>query len=149
LLKGASEGVDLGELVGAELGASATPAQMRANGPKVRIASEGAQALSLVLHELATNALKYGALSQEGGVVDVSWKLVPGAALELTWRETGGPTIAEAPSRQGFGSVLLREVLIKSLNGGLTFDWRREGLIAVLTVPPPAIETESITQNAN
>jgi PAS domain S-box-containing protein len=142
LMKGDWRGVDLGELVESELGASAAPAQMRMNGPKVRIAAQGVKVLSLVLHELTTNAMKYGALSQEGGVVDVSWKIVPGPMLELTWRETGGPTIAGPPAREGFGSVLLREVLVKQVNGALTLDWRQEGLTAVLTVPPPVFDSE-------
>jgi two-component sensor histidine kinase len=60
--------------------------------------------------------------------------------LELAWRETGGPTIAGPPSHKGSGSVLLRQVLVKQLNGTLTLDWRQDGLTAVLAVPPPLFD---------
>jgi PAS domain S-box-containing protein len=140
LMKCAWQGVGLSELVDIELAACAAPDQVRTGGPKVRIAPQGVQALSLVLHELATNALKYGALSQKGGVVDVSWKIAPGLKLELAWRETGGPAIAVPPSRQGFGSVLLNDMLVKQLNGDLSLDWRPEGLFALITIPPPLFD---------
>lgn len=147
LMQGAWEGVDLHELVEAELGAAAAPAQMRVTGPSVRITPVGVQALSLVLHELTTNALKYGALSREGGVVEVCWEIGPGPMLEMRWRETGGPALSEPPSRQGFGSVLLREVLVKQFKGRLTFDWRPEGLTATLTAPPPLFDEKSCSSD--
>jgi two-component sensor histidine kinase len=115
---------------------------MRVKGPKVCIEPQGVQALGLVLHELATNALKYGALSKDGGVVHVSWEVTPGPMLEVIWRETGGPVIDAPPSHEGFGAVMLRDVLVKQFNGRLTFDWRREGLSAAFTIPPPAFHEE-------
>jgi PAS domain S-box-containing protein len=142
LVTSAWQSVDLRRLLDTELHACAAPTQTRVNGPKVQIAPEAVQPLSLVLHELTTNALKYGALSREGGVVDLSWKIAPGPMLQLTWRETGGPTIAEPPSAKGFGSALLDELLVGQLKGRLALDWRREGLVAVLTVPPPAFHED-------
>lgn len=141
LVMNAWKGVDLNELIKTELSAWAPASQLRIGGPRVRIAPEAVQPLSLVLHELATNALKYGALSQEGGLVEVGWKITP-AALELTWRETGGPHLAGSPEDRGFGSVLLDELLVKQLKGSIAFDWREEGLVAVFTVPSAALLTK-------
>ena len=75
------------------------------SGPPAAIAEEHGVSLALVVHELATNALKYGALSAASGQVAISWEKAPGA-LRLTWRETGGPPVAP-PAQQGFGARLL------------------------------------------
>lgn len=138
LMKCAWEDVELCDLVEAQLGATVGLDQIRMRGPKVRIAPQGVQALSLVLHELATNAREYGALSKETGAVEVTWEIGPGPMLEMTWRETGGPTGVGTPAASGFGAVLLRHVL-----GRLSFDWRPEGLTAMLSLPPPAFRLKS------
>jgi two-component sensor histidine kinase len=81
--------------------------RIAADGPSVDLPPKQALALSLALHELATNAAKYGALSRPEGRVELRWQAQDGQ-LSLNWRESGGPPVV-APSRRGFGSRLLQE----------------------------------------
>ena len=97
------------------------------DGPDVPLSGEAVTSLALVLHELATNAAKYGALSTPEGRVLISWRIV-GAELELTWRERGGPPVSGPPAREGFGSLLARRSIGGQLGGRMTFDWAAEGL---------------------
>jgi two-component system CheB/CheR fusion protein len=90
--------------------------------------------LALVLHELATNAAKYGALSLPSGCVRVTWS-VAGPDLVLTWEESGGPRVNGPPTRQGFGSMLASRSVKGQLKGQLTFNWNADGLIVRLSVP--------------
>ncbi|MBI1682597.1 PAS domain-containing protein [Caulobacter hibisci] len=94
-------------------------------GPPVLIRAEAAQSLGLVVHELATNASKYGALSVPGGALEVAWAWEDGT-LVLDWREAGGPPTT-APIHRGFGSTLIRNAG-KQLGATLSHDWRTEGL---------------------
>jgi PAS domain S-box-containing protein len=133
-------GAAVEHLVAAELGAI-SPGQTGWGGPELFLTPRAANALSLALHELATNAMKFGALSVESGHVEVRWKDARGG-FELTWTETGGPTVAP-PGRRGFGSTLLDQVTPRELNG--------EAQVAVAprpeTVPeaPAARVTETIS----
>ncbi|MFD0857826.1 PAS domain-containing protein [Roseovarius aquimarinus] len=107
--------VDLGRLIASQLDyfKDSIGERITLDGPDVAITAEAAQSLAMVLHELATNAGKYGALSGTEGRVSITWQVeeIAGApALSLTWRETGGPSITE-PERQGFGSVLMRTMI--------------------------------------
>lgn len=102
-------------------------------GPVVLLRSATAQAIALVLHELTTNAAKYGALSTEAGRLDVSWELGP-EELTLRWTETGGPPAA-SPATQGFGTRMIRLTLERELGGRAEFDWRADGLRCTLSVP--------------
>lgn len=104
-------------------------------GPTVWLAPNSAVSLSMVFHELATNASKYGALSAEGGRVQVSWRIDRGAAeLVLTWTESGGPPVAE-PQRTGFGSRMIGSSLASELNGSADLAFRPEGLVCVISAP--------------
>ncbi len=105
-------------------------------GPALRLPAGLAQPLSLVLHELATNAAKYGALSQPEGRVKVSWSN-QGGQLCLLWQESGGPALAGPPRRLGFGSRLVERTLRHQLRGRAHFDWPLDGLRCTLTVPLP------------
>ena len=96
-------------------------------GPDVRIGGDAVTSLALVLHELATNAAKYGAFSAPGGRVHVSWKVVK-KQLSLQWQERGGPAIDGPPAREGFGSMLARRSINGQLDGELAFDWQTAGL---------------------
>jgi two-component sensor histidine kinase/DNA-binding response OmpR family regulator len=104
-----------------------------AQGPLVLLRSATAQAIALALHELATNAAKYGALSSGSGKVVVSWRLEP-EWLELRWVETGGPPTA-APAAQGFGTRMIRATLERELGGSVRFDWLGDGLRCELKIP--------------
>ncbi len=92
-----------------------------------------AQAVAVTLHELATNAAKYGALSTAKGRVAIEWSDTPDGRLTLRWTETGGPP-ATPPTRQGFGTRII-ERMIKGLKGKTRFDWRPEGLVCEITLP--------------
>jgi PAS domain S-box-containing protein len=96
-----------------------------AGGP-LRLAPRAALALAMALHELGTNAAKYGALSIEGGRISIAWSLGP-ERLRLEWRESGGPPV-EMPTRRGFGSRLIERGLEADLGGGAAFHFDREGL---------------------
>jgi len=102
-------------------------------GPKVSVMPAVAQTLALALHELATNAAKYGALSSEQGRVHLSWQIV-GATLVLTWRETGGPPGA-APQRMGLGLQMIISGAKSQIGGQASFDWQPAGLICTLALP--------------
>ncbi len=100
------------------------------NGPAVDLPSEAAVPIGMAIHELSTNAAKYGALSAKGGQVVVSWEAEPadeGIRLKLLWEERGGPPVSP-PTRQGFGSRLLHRVLATQLNAKVETDFNPEGL---------------------
>lgn len=98
------------------------------NGPKIDVSSRAAMAFSLGLHELATNASKYGALSVPGGSVDVNWTHDPASQqLNFVWREKDGPSIS-APKSSGFGSKLIERVLAGEISGSVELNYHRDGL---------------------
>ena len=99
-------------------------------GPHVNLEPKTAVALALAAHELATNAVKYGALSTPGGRVEVRWN-VNGGRLCFTWRETGGPAV-EGPIRRGFGARLLEQGLAEELRGVVRMDFRPEGVVCTV-----------------
>src|SRR3546814_6842850 len=90
--------------------------------------------MALVLHELGTNAAKYGALSTEEGRIDLNWTIQDGT-LHLMWRESGGPAV-QPPSRRGFGTMLLERSL-KSDGGTVQGDYAPEGVTWKITLPTP------------
>jgi two-component sensor histidine kinase len=90
--------------------------------------------LALALHETATNAVKYGALSEPNGAIHIKWE-TQGDELRLEWEETGGPVIVVSPSALGFGSVLTERSIIGQLGGKIEYDWQRSGLKLRITVP--------------
>jgi two-component sensor histidine kinase len=105
------------------------------DGPEVMLSADAAIALGLVVHELATNAAKHGALSRDEGRVGIRWTTreeQTGTRLTLHWDESGGPPVPGPPTQQGFGSRLLRQVLGGRLHGHTALEWRPEGLRARL-----------------
>ncbi|MCB4822111.1 response regulator [Roseicella aerolata] len=134
---GAPEGVSLAVLAREVLAPYATEAgdRIRIRGPEVAIGPRAAPGLALLLHELATNALKHGALSSAAGNVALEWQ-VEGDRLTLDWRESGGPSVAGPPARTGFGSRLLRQADLGALRQGVELDWSDpDGLRARLQAP--------------
>jgi PAS domain S-box-containing protein len=129
------QGVDLAGLLEEELAAYRhdEAAKIVIAGPHVTLDPRIAQTLALALHELATNAVKYGALSGDGGRVSATWEKTD-EELELTWVETGGPP-AQTPATAGFGLRLVAASIQHQLGGRSTFDWRPEGLRCVVCVP--------------
>jgi PAS domain S-box-containing protein len=130
-------GAAVDHLAAAELGALA-PGQTSWEGPELFLTPRAANALSLALHELATNAVKFGALSTETGHVNLRWTARPGGGFELTWTESGGPRVA-APTRQGFGATLLDQVTGRELNGDTHVDYRPAGVRVRIRAGPQAM----------
>jgi PAS domain S-box-containing protein len=124
------EGADLTEVAAAALRPYET-ARFTLDGPACRVGPRAALAISMALHELATNAAKYGALSAPGGQVSLSWTPDGGSGLTLVWRERGGPPVA-SPSRLGFGSRLLRQGLNAELGGSAELTFEPEGVVCVI-----------------
>lgn len=102
-------------------------------GPSVPLPPRAVVSLSLALHELATNAAKYGALSAPGGQVSISWQFEPLAdnRLRIVWEERGGPEVAR-PRRRGFGSTLIERLLSAELKGETKFVYEKSGVICVI-----------------
>ncbi len=98
-----------------------------------------AQTLALVLHELATNSAKYGALSTLSGRLSIKWE-ARARQLEVAWKETGGPAV-HVPKSRGFGTKSVITSVETQLGGVVRFDWRTEGLICHLSVPLGDIDT--------
>ncbi|MGX4806209.1 CheR family methyltransferase [Bradyrhizobium guangdongense] len=132
-------GVDLEYLVVEELLAynAREGEQMRVSGPVVRFQPKAAETFALAIHELATNALKYGALGHPSGRLEISWRIDEAAEppqLLFDWRERGGPPVAQ-PARKGFGSELLERTLAFDLKGHTTMSFNSSGLHCQIAIP--------------
>lgn len=110
------------------------PCRVFISGDAVELRPQSALAIALGLHELATNAVKYGALSTEGGSVDLSWMLIPGDVLRLRWVERGGPAVRQ-PVRSGFGLRLIQRGLAHELAGEARIVFHADGVICEIDVP--------------
>jgi PAS domain S-box-containing protein len=109
-------------------------ARVHIDGPNLLLESNTAQTIALILHELATNAAKYGALSVGKGRVKVKWSVAANDQLVLTWTENGGPAV-EKPTRQGFGTRVMERLIKNQHKGGLRLDWRAEGFACEIVLP--------------
>ncbi len=108
-------------------------ARAQVDGPDVTVKPDAAQAIAVILHELATNAAKYGALSVPGGRLRVGWSHVSDERLVLRWTETGGPP-TRPPTHEGFGTRVMKS-MIGSLKGDIRLDWRDDGLVCEIALP--------------
>lgn len=137
------EGGDLHEVVSAALAAHLDTHEHRfhVDGPAFRVRPRAVLALSMALHELATNAIKYGALSNSTGTVHINWQPVPGRPphLAFTWKEAGGPPVV-APRRRGFGSRLIEHGLAQDLRSDVLLDFEPHGLICSILTPMQEID---------
>ena len=139
-------GASLSEVLESELSPYRTGGdQIGLDGPDVALSPRHVLALGMTIHELTTNAAKYGALSAPGGRVRVSWSLVTTEAgmprLRLTWQESGGPPVAP-PGRRGFGSRLIERGLAGAVGGRAELDFARDGLVCTLTAPLAGFRAE-------
>ena len=127
-------GADIETLIKDELAPYARAAEKRVDtvGPKHLLEPMTAQSIAVIVHELATNAAKYGALSVPDGHVQVDWSCGPNGRLILRWTETGGPTV-KSPTRKGFGTRVI-ENMIKGEKGETRFDWRPDGLACEIAI---------------
>lgn len=135
------QGGDLGQIVADETQGYSRAGQVTASGPRVALKPSAVQPLGLLLHELATNAVKYGSLSADAGSVDVVWTVGGDGELVLQWDERGGPPVRE-PGEGGFGSTLIREVATRQLGGTLQIAWPVTGMRVVATLPPASYRAE-------
>jgi two-component sensor histidine kinase len=138
LSRGHWEGVGLRELVRSELAFCAKNESALIEGPEVDIAAEAAQSLAMVLHELATNAAKYGALANGHGRVVVRWRKPSNGRsngkLVLEWQETGGPPVT-APTTSGYGTSVIRDLIPYELGGAVDYELAPEGARCRLEIP--------------
>lgn len=126
---------ELAPFIGTKLADGPDVPRVEVTGPALRVDAEAAQAFSMVLHELATNATKYGALSVAGGVVHVELTIDDeDGKVRLLWSERNGPVVDAAPDRQGFGTQVIEAIVESQLGGAVERDWSREGLSCVVTV---------------
>jgi PAS domain S-box-containing protein len=113
-------------------------ARCRIDGPDIRISPKTALALSLAMHELATNAIKYGAWSNDHGIVEIDWKAQEAGSgisnLHIEWHESGGPAVV-TPTRRGFGSRLIERGLAGEMGAQVTMRFEPEGLCCTIDAP--------------
>lgn len=115
--------------------------RIQINGPRLDLGSKAALALTLALHELGTNAAKYGALSNDAGTVAIDWSVTGGAAdagFHLTWKETGGPPVSE-PEHKGFGSRMIAERFGSDFGGRASLRFEPDGVLWTLEAPLSAM----------
>lgn len=120
--------------------------QLTMSGPDVDLAPRNALAFSLALHELVTNAIKYGALSADGGRVAVTWTLTPApneTAFALSWSESGGPRVVP-PTRTGFGTGMIQRALSGYVGGATTLAYEPTGVVFTLTTTLEALTADVI-----
>jgi two-component sensor histidine kinase len=134
-------GVSIADLVRTELRPYATGSNTSVAGPPVYLLPAASHALAMVVHELATNAAKYGALSQSGGHLSVRWRRTADFSsapmLRIEWKETGGPPVA-APAREGYGSSVIRDLLAYELAGRVDLVFETDGVRCTIELPANA-----------
>ena len=132
------KGILLSDLVRRELAPYAAHGNTEIGGPDVILEAETAQAVSMVLHELTTNAAKYGALSTHGGRISVRWHRVMNgnadARLCIEWQESGGPAVA-APDRSGYGMEVIRDLLPYELDSKVDLAFASAGVRCCIDIP--------------
>jgi PAS domain S-box-containing protein len=142
------QGGDLTQIITDETAPYLRPGQIEIDAPPVVVGPDAVQPLSLLIHELATNAVKHGALSADHGHVDVQVRILPDQGLELCWVESGGPKVC-APTATGFGSTLVTEVVRRQLGGAIELDWRADGLRLVATLPAATFRRNLVPSTAS
>jgi two-component sensor histidine kinase len=139
LVKSEWRPVDMHDLVRAQLShwSDLVGTRISITGPPCGLGPASAQALGMAIHELATNAGKYGALSQEGGFVELQWRMVgngSGDRIEVAWTERGGPEVVP-PTRRGFGHAVMVRMVEHALDANVTLDYHSEGLRWTMSAP--------------
>ena len=143
LSQGQWRGVSLAEIVRREFAPYATN-KTTIDGPSVTLKAEATQAVAMVLHELTTNAAKYGGLSARGGGVLLRWRWLrngSGARLAIEWQEVAGPQVAP-PSRSGYGMSIVREVIPFELGGSVDLEFAADGVRCRLEIPAGWVSKE-------
>jgi PAS domain S-box-containing protein len=142
------KGVDLAELVRRQLAPSASDVNATIWGPAVTLTAPATQALAMVLHELVTNAAKYGALSTAHGRVEVNWHRGPhndAANLSIVWREIGGPTVAASPDCR-YGVGIIRELIPHEFGGSVDLAFASDGVCCKIDIPIESIPSQAVSR---
>lgn len=139
LVEGSWRGAEMGDLVRAQLAHvdELIGSRVRLDGDRLVLTPAAAQALGMAFHELATNALKYGALSDERGEVSIAWRIEAVGEepeLSVSWTESGGPAVAP-PGRAGFGTTIIERITGQSLGGVVVMTYAPSGLVWELRAP--------------
>jgi PAS domain S-box-containing protein len=146
---------DLATLIRNELAAfrnkgdGSSPSRCTIEGPALRLPANVAQSLSMVIHELATNAVKYGALSTAQGHVIVKWSATGDdpPAIHLSWTEEGGPRLSEHPTRHGFGTMLIDTTIVNHLSGTVARQWEAGGFTCDMRIEVPFSRDEPTAEH--
>ena len=131
------QGLEIHDLIRTQLTAFVDGMQVSAEGPDLRMSTKGAHSIGLAIHELATNAVKYGSLSVPQGRVLIAWAVLKtgsGDRFHLLWKEIDGPTVTP-PTRRGFGRRLIQEVSAAALSGQTTYEFHPKGVTWSLDAP--------------
>jgi PAS domain S-box-containing protein len=138
------QGIPIASLVARELAAYSTRENVEIDGPEMMLRPDAGQAMAMVLHELATNAAKYGALSTPSGRVSVRWnrRFNGSARFVVDWRETGGPSV-ETPKKTGYGTSIVRELIPYEFGGAVDVSFAPEGMQCRLEIPFDRISAEN------
>jgi two-component sensor histidine kinase len=128
------EGAEIQQIIAQAVAPHTTPDRIRLDGPPIRLPPRSALAIAMGMHELATNAVKYGSLSNGSGLVSIAWSVDDGSPrkLRLQWHESGGPPVT-SPRRRGFGSRLIERNLAHDLDGSATISFQSDGVICTIT----------------
>jgi two-component system CheB/CheR fusion protein len=141
------QGVLVSDVVRSQLApfADEVSQRIRVHGPPVELKADAVHSITLALHELATNAAKYGALSVPQGQVNITWELAGSGNGErlfrLNWREERGPPV-RPPERKGFGHIVVAEMVASSLRGKVALEFPSEGLTWTLEIPGGHVANE-------
>ena len=114
--------------------------RIRVSVPRMSVGESATTMLALIVHELATNSLKYGALSVDTGALDVSCSAQDGP-VTVVWTESGGPRIGSPADVKGYGSKLVERSVTGHLRGSIDYNWAEEGLVVTLKIPPERLST--------
>ena len=143
------QGISLADLVRCELAPYATTDNIEIDGPEVLLRAEAGHVMAMVLHELATNAAKYGALSTQNGRVSIKWGRRsnghPRSHLVLDWREVGGPSVV-APENSGFGMHTIRDLIPYELGGTVDLSLAPEGVRCILQLPADWLNNDPVSE---
>ena len=130
-------GAEMGTVIDQEVKSFDPGGAIRASGPSIRLNPRAALSVALAIHELGTNAAKYGALASSGGTISLTWSIDRSGdqpMVVLRWQESGGPEVS-IPENKGFGSMLIERSIAYELEGHAVLDYRREGLVCEIFVP--------------
>jgi PAS domain S-box-containing protein len=137
------EGASLNNIIQNELAAyrGEDGSRVVTSGPSKTLGPQAAQSIAVVIHELVTNAVKYGALSVPAGRVSIEWSLKPNQHLNICWTETEGPKVMP-PLRQGFGTRVIGMMIKNQLCGDVHFNWHPTGLACIIDIPSEPLENK-------